>query len=391
MVHRKHIIIGCTLIALSAPAQDIDTVLQAVEQNNKALQALQSANEAAKLEAQTSNALGNFSVQYSPFFMPDVNGISSSELVVSQGFDFPTLYAARHKSNRLKGEAFDMQYLAARRDVLLQAKLLCLDLVRLNREKTLLDERSRNADELLTFFEKRLQEGDASIIEVNKVKMERMTVQTEVAQNNAAHRTALQSLLAMNGNLPLEFSLAEYPATEPVADLAALHDRIMATDAILQAADATLRAAAKDVNVNKQNWLPKLEVGYRRNTSLNEASNGFLAGISLPLFSNRRQVKIAKAQSISAQLQLDDARLQTEARIQSQFNELQQLREALQAYDLPLMKQTLHFLKEAVLGGQLSAIDYYIEADAVYRNMQAYMTLENQYQKVLAEIYKNEL
>ena len=33
--------------------------------------------------------------------------------------------------------------------------------------------------------------------------MERMNVQTEVAQNSAAHRTALQSLLAMNGNMPL--------------------------------------------------------------------------------------------------------------------------------------------------------------------------------------------
>ena len=33
-----------------------------------------------------------------------------------------------------------------------------------------------------------------------------MNVQTEVAQNSAAHRTALQSLLAMNGNMPLEFA-----------------------------------------------------------------------------------------------------------------------------------------------------------------------------------------
>ena len=45
-------------------------------------------------------------------------------------------------------------------------------------------------------------------------------------------------------------------------------------------------------------------------------------------------------------------------------------------------------LKEAVTAGQLSIIDYYTEADNVYRNLQAYMELENQYQKLMASITK---
>lgn len=379
------------LLPLAAGAQGIDEVLQSVGQHNKVLQALQSNAEAAKLEARTSNSLGDFSVQYSPFFMPDVHGVSSSELVVSQGFDFPTLYGARHKSNRLRGEAIDWQYAASRRDVLLQAKLLCLDLVRLNREQALLAERSRNADELLAFFEQRLAAGDASAIEVNKVQMERMAVRAEVAQNNAAHRAAVQSLLALNGNMPLELGFDEYPPAEPPRDYDALLDRVLPADAALLAADALSRAAAQEVSVNRQQWLPKLEIGYRRNTSLDEASHGFLAGVSLPLFSNRREVKIAQAQSTASSLQLEDARLQAEARLQSQYNEVQQLREAMQAYDLALMRRTLDLLREAVLGGQMSSTDYYVEADAVYRNMQAFMVLECQYHKVLAELYKNEL
>ncbi len=379
------------LLPLAAGAQGIDEVLQSVGQHNKVLQALQSNAEAAKLEARTSNSLGDFSVQYSPFFMPDVHGVSSSELVVSQGFDFPTLYGARHKSNRLRGEAIDWQYAASRRDVLLQAKLLCLDLVRLNREQALLAERSRNADELLAFFEQRLAAGDASAIEVNKVQMERMAVRAEVAQNNAAHRAAVQSLLALNGNMPLELGFDEYPPAEPPRDYDALLDRVLPADAALLAADALSRAAAQEVSVNRQQWLPKLEVGYRRNTSLDEASHGFLAGVSLPLFSNRREVKIARAQSAASSLQLEDARLQAEARLQSQYNEVQQLREAMQAYDLALMRRTLDLLRQAVLGGQMSSTDYYVEADAVYRNMQAFMVLECQYHKVLAELYKNEL
>ena len=38
-----------------------------------------------------------------------------------------------------------------------------------------------------------------------------------------------------------------------------------------------------------------------------------------------------------------------------------------------------------------SLIEYFVEAESVYKNLQARMQLENQYQKVMADIYKNEL
>lgn len=383
-------IVGLFLVG-SLQAQNIADVLQSIERNNKELQAQLQLTEAAKMEVQTQNSLSDPTIDYSPFFAKGVDGVASSELVVSQEFDFPTLYAARRQSGKLQQEVLDRQQQAVRRTILLDAKNLCLDLIRLNQEKALLDARKKNADELLTLFEKRLQEGDAGILEVNKIKMERMNVQTEVTQNNAAHRTALQSLLAMNGNLPLEFTADTYPQIEKISDYNALYDEIMLTDADLLASDAAARAAAKEVSVNKQNWLPKLSVGYRRNTSLDEKSNGFLIGGSIPLFSNRKKVKIARAQEVGARLQLDNARLQAEASVQSRYNEVLQLQEAMKAYDVPLMHETLDMLKQAVMAGQLSIIEYYVEVDGVYRNLQSYIQIENQYQKLMADIYKNRL
>ena len=115
---------------------------------------------------------------------------------------------------------------------------------------------------------------------------------------------ALQQLLAMNGNQPLEFDETSYPNVPPVADYNTLYDEVIASDVALQTADAQVRAAEKEVSVNKQNWLPSIEVGYRRNTSMGEKSNGFLIGGSLPLFSNRKKLKIARAQASSARMQL---------------------------------------------------------------------------------------
>lgn len=381
----------CLAFAVVSQAQTIDDVLRSIEENNKTLQAQRQATQAGKMEIQTRNNLEDPSVEYSPFFAKGVDGVASSELVVTQGFDFPTLYAARRQSGKLQQEVLEHQQQAARREVLLTAKNLCLDLIRLNQENALLTERKRNSDELLKLFEERFEKGDAGILEVNKIKMEQMSIQTEVAQNNAAHRTALQQLLAMNGNLPLEFSADTYPQVEPINDYNTLYNEVMTTNAGLLEADAAVRAATKEVNVNKQSWLPKIEVGYRRNTSVGEKNNGFLVGGSLPLFSNRKKTKIARAQALSAQLQLDDARLQTEAQVQSRFNEMQQLREAMQAYDVTLMHKTLRLLNDAVKAGQLSVIDFYVEAENVYKNLQAYIALENQYQKLMASIYENRL
>lgn len=372
-------------------AQTIEEILRSIDQNNKELQALRQQAEAGKMDIQARNNLGETSIEYSPFFAKGVSGTASSELIVSQEFDFPTLYAARHKAGKLQREALDQRLATSRRDLLLEAKNLCLDLIRLNQEARLLDERRQNADRLLVLFEQRLKEGDAGLLEVNKLKMERMNVQTEVTQNRTAHRTALQQLLALNGNLPLSFDADVYPEAPSVTDLNALYDEVMATDVSLQAAEAEAQAAQKEVSVNRQGWLPKLEVGYRRNTELDEKFNGLLVGGSLPIFSNRKKTKIARAQAVSARLMADDARLKAEAEVQSRFNELQQLREALAVYDVPLMKHTLSLLYQAVTEGQLSIIDFYVEADGVYRNLQSQLELENQYQKALAAIYKNRL
>ena len=143
--------------------------------------------------------------------------------------------------------------------------------------------------------------------------------------------------------------------------------------------------------MSRQGWLPQLEIGYRRNTDLNERFNGFLVGGSLPLFANRKKTRIARAQAVSSQLLADDARLKAEAAVQGRFNELQQLQASLAAYDVPLMRHTLSLLYQAVTEGHLSLIDYCVEADGVYRNLQSQLDVEHQYQLALAEVYKNRL
>lgn len=388
--------IAAAILPLTAAAQDITGILQSIERNNKELQAARKSGEAQMLELKEQNTLDDTSIEYSPFFKSGAGGVASSELVVKQGFDFPTLYASRSKAEKRQQAVTDLKWLAVRRDVLAAAKALCLDMILINQERTLLDKRRDNAARLLAMAEKRLSHGDGTILDVNKVKMERMNIETEVLANTAARNTALEALRAINGNVPIAVDMTEYPptaASHPSSslDYQALFNNAVAAELTLRTAEAEVAVSQQDVKVNRMGLLPKLEIGYRRNTDGSEASNGFMVGASLPLFSGKSKIKTAKARLEETSLNLDNTRIQTESRIRSLIGELQQTRTAADVYDTDLLNTTLDLLYKAVEGGEITIMEYYVEADAIYKNLQAHLQLENQCQKILAEITRNEL
>lgn len=388
----KKIILAAMAFAavVSAKAQDINSVLKSVEQNNMELKALLKGNEAADIENKSQNTLEDLSIEYSPFFQSETSGIASSELVITQGFDFPTLYGARKKAGQLQRNVLDMQYQTARRDILVNAKKLCLDIINYNKQKQLLQERRKNADELLAMFELKFKNGDATSLELNKIKLDRMNLETELVQADTKHANAMQQLQALNGGQPIEVNMTEYPQA-PADDEVTMYEKAVATDWTVRTAQASVLAAEQDVKVNKQSWIPKFEIGYRRNTEGDNASNGFLIGGSIPLFSSKNKVKIAKARQTETVMQHANARINAENSARTMITQMKQLKASADAYDVPLMRQTLKLLRTAVENGEISVTEYYVEADNIYKNMITYMDIERQYQDALTEIYKNEL
>ena len=149
---KQIITIGAALLLLnagSAQAQNsIEQVLRNIETNNKELQANKQLIQSQKLEARTDNNLPDPTLSYAHLWGSKDKSETIGELVVSQSFDFPSLYATRNKLNRLKIGAYDSQADVFRQEKLLQAKELCLDIIMLRQQKQILEERLRNAEEL---------------------------------------------------------------------------------------------------------------------------------------------------------------------------------------------------------------------------------------------------
>ena len=370
----------------------IEQVLRNVESNNKDLQANSQLISSQKMEAKTDNNLADPTLSYAHLWGAKDKNETIGELVISQSFDFPTLYASRAKLIRLKSTTFDGQASAFRQGILLQAKEACLDLIMLRQQQQILQERLRNAEELAAMYKRRLMTGDANVIETNKINLELLNVKTEATLNETALRNKLQELTTLNGNIPVVFEEDAYPAVIFPSDYQRLKTEVLAADPTLQALASESAAARKQIGVNKQGWLPKLELGYRRNTETGTPFNGVVVGFSFPIFENKSKVKIAKAQSLNTDYLSESATMRAESEIAQLYREAQTLRTSMNEYEQTFQaQQDLALLKQALTGGQISMIEYFVEVSVVYQSKQNYLQLENQYQKAMAKIYKNQL
>ena len=298
-------LVSCALLALTGEVQaqnGIEQVLKNIEANNKELQANAQLITSQKLEAKTDNNLPDPTLSYAHLWGAKDKNETIGELVVSQSFDFPSLYATRNKLNRLKAGAFDSQADVFRQEKLLLAKEVCLDIIMLRQQKHILEERLRNAEELAKMYAKRLQTGDANALETNKINLELLNVKTETSLNETALRNKLQELNTLNGNIPVVFEESTYPATPFPADYQILKSEVLSTDRTLMAFNNESLVARKQIAVNKSQWLPKLELGYRRNTETGTPFQRSSSGILLPAFREPQQGE--NSQSASAEHRL---------------------------------------------------------------------------------------
>ena len=384
-----------TIVAFStysiALADNIGDVLKQVASNNLTLQALAHDNQADVLDIKASNSIGGPSVEYSPFFTKGYSGVAESELVVSQEIDFPTKYAARNKQAKMQNIVGEQLLIKQRRDILLQAQLLCIDLIRLNQTLSMLHERLANSETLLQMYQKRMDAGDANALEINKVKLDCMEVRTLVNEAQGERTSLLQQLRQLNGGKPIDVIDTVLPEYPQITNFESYRALALASDADVAVAQTALRAADMNLKLQKNEWLPNISFGYRRNTEQGEGINGFLVGVSFPLYSNSNNVKAARQRRESAELQVMQAQNEAEATLRTNYEQLQGLQQVIDHSDVKLLQESLTLFAKALQQGEITALVYYVEINSIYEKLQRHIDLHCQSVKLLAELHKAEL
>ena len=384
----KLYILGLMLLgSLTTRAQSsIDQVLRSIETNNKSLQANTKMTDAQKLEAQTGKFLANPSVEWEQMWGNRNNPGSEYTLTVKQSLDFPTTYSNKNKLANLKANTIGFQSAAYRQQLLLNAKQTCIEIIYLRKQKSLLDERLANAETMFALYKKRFESGDANQLEL-------LNAQNQSRLNKAALTAAEEQLRNLNGGKPITFDATDYPAGEELINFDQLQAAFMDADPNLKSLTGNQEIANREVKLSRSLTLPKFDVGYKRNAASDHvASNGFMVGVSIPLFENKNTVKKTKAQAEFATASLEDNRLNLKTNLQQLYQQAEALQISRADYAKVLEQQrNIELLNKALNAGQLSVIDYFTELSTIYDSHQSYLDVEKEYHSILAQLYQYKL
>lgn len=375
-------VIFLTFLPCSLFADQVDSLLQIIISNNLELRALQKEHSAEVNSLIGENSLSGPTIEYSPFYTKGYHGMASSELVVSQEFDFPTLYGKRNRQIDLESKYLASQYELSLREISLQARLLCYDVICKNQLIDMLCERLEQNDRLTELLKKRMNAGDANALELNKAKLERMQVAQELVEARNEHQAAMQRLQSLNGGLPLQLSAHRFPELPEV-----LPTELPTQLPEVLSAESALTASRHGLSLARRNWLPSLSVGYRRNTEESMKLNGFLVGASFPLFSNAHRVQAARQRTDASELRLRQARQEAQVEQQARYEELLRIHAILDHSDTELLRETLGLLTKALQHGQITALQYYSECNDIYAKLISHINLHCDYVKLYAEIF----
>lgn len=377
---------------LSQAQSDIGNILTSIAVNNKTLQASGHLTEAQKLEARTGNYLSNPTIEFNQLWGDKTTGGNINELAVVQSFDFPTVYANKNKLAGLKSTGYDYQFAGIRQQILLLAQQTCLEIIYLRKQQALLDERLENARHLSELYAKRLEQGDANQLELNKIQLELLNAQNGARLNSAALKAKQEQLQTLNGGIPIEFTGTQYPVSENLPDFQQLESEYMAQDPNLKNLSTQAEIAGREIRLSRAQSLPKFDIGYRRNGGSDETLNGFVVGLSIPLFENKNTVRKAKAQFEYSNAVIEDNTRNLKSNLQQLYEQATALQTSCKEYSEILTEQhSVELLNKALMAGQISMIDYFVELTTFYDSRQNYLDVEKEYYNTLAQLYQYKL
>lgn len=391
---KKYLYGGMLLILNIYPVcaqSDLNQILESIAFNNKTLKAGSYLMEAQKLEAKTGKYLANPTIEFNQLWGDKNTEGNINEMAVVQSFDFPSVYAHKNKLARLKSATYDLQYATGRQQILLTAQQTCLEIIYLRKQQKLLNERVENVQRLSGLYQKRLEEGDANQLDINKILLELLNIQNSSRLNKTALKAKLEQLQTLNGGLPLEFQDTTYPNWLLPA-YPQLEAEYLAIDPNLKNLTGQAEIAGREIRLSRAQSLPKFDLGYRRNGGSDETLNGFVIGLSIPLFENKNTVRKAKAQFEYSSALLEDNTQNLKSGLQQLYEKALALDISCKEYATILSGQhSVELLNKALAAGQISMIDYFAEITTLYDSQENYLTVERDYYDTISQLLQYKL
>ena len=372
--------------------KNIEELLNEIEQNNIELKGYQSFIESQQLINKSTNNLPD--PQLSGYYLPFGDNTTGdyTEFQISQSFEFPSVYAARGKWNDSKSQQLALTYSKKRKEVLLHTKNLLLELVFLQKQKTIETERRTQSKQVFDQIQELFNKEQVGLLDLNKAKIAWIQEQfvVELIENDI--QFLMSKLKTLNGGNPINGISLQTMFPQKIETIENLWQEKLTNEPLLQELKANEAASFQKVKLEKNKALPNVVLGYNYQGISGNNNSGFYGGISLPLWSSKNKVKAAKANYKYLQSNTQVITTSFYAQFQESYNRHELMLEKFNEYQTSMGNlNSEQLLFKAYMLGEYSFMDYYVELQ-FYRNASDKMLqMEKQLQLLQAELLKHQL
>lgn len=363
----------CLLLPAFGKAQGgtLDSWISTAVKNNSAVLAADRDIAHYEYMKQTASDIGktNVSLQYGQYnsYAKHDNSIS-----VSQTIPFPTAIGAKSRLGTSLVESSVLKKDLTKAEVIYQVKNLYYEWLNLNQRRSLLLKKDSLYSQLSEASALRYKTGESNLLEKSAAAARASEVHNQLEQlDNDRRALAFQLKALLNAETPeLTESTVQEAALTFTADSA-----LAANSPYVQYLKQQVKVAADQRQVEKNNVLPDLTIGYFNQTlygvplgfdagspvaGYNYRFQGLHAGIAIPLWFGPQAARVKAAEQLrqSAELQYKQASANTMAHIQAAYEQYLKTRRSLDYYKATGLPNADLISRQSVLAFQKGEIGY---------------------------------
>lgn len=381
------IIAAALLLGQQGMAQTLRDVLSRVEEVNPALAAARLDVEADRQQNLSESALEALDFEFNYLWGQDKEIGNRHDLRVTQSVDMATLTGARRRQAASRTELSELDYRSRKREVLLEASQVCMELVYLESMIEQMQRHLKDCSSLVRATGRKVELGDESVLELGKARLHETSVKGELETLLLERKIRQDELSSLAGGESIAFDAGSFVPGMLPSDFETWFAQSSENSPALQYVRKSREVQEQQLSIEKAAALPSLNFGYMSELGLTDRYRGFTVGMSIPLWSNQRKVKEAKARSQASSLRERDVENRFYYSLSSLY--AKSLRQAELASDLRSaleLSDNRARLLEAQMSGEISMLDYLQEMDLYYDTLRQCLEAERDYNLSLAEL-----
>ena len=366
-------------------AQSYRDVLKQIGSNNKEIKAYKEYLNSVNIESRTNSLPLNPKVEYSYLSGSGITTGSKQELIISQTFDFPTVYSLKSDISSLQGSANQFHLKEFEKNILKSAQNLLIEYIYLTKKVDELKKRYELAENMLKTVQAKFDKGDVGVLELNKTKSSHSIAKSKMNMAKIELNSTLSELVNINGGQQIQLSFNDYWILDFGTNFDSLFIRLKEADYYFKSLEEEKKLYDKKLSLAKSGWLPNFDIGYRQETETAFAYKGVRLQMSLPLFENTNKVPKAKSDLNLSDLKIQSYNSKFYIEKKRIFDKSIQLKTSLEEQRSLADNSQLDLNKKSYELGHISLMQFYIDNTIYYEIIDSILENEKEYQKAIAD------